>query len=324
MMNYVIGLDGGGTKTVSVLVSTDGRIVDQSVGESSNFQVIGGDKLQSAIRNLVEKQLATARVSSGQVRCLYAGLAGAGRVSDREKIYALLQQLGLAEQVVIDTDAAAALAGAFMGDPGIILIAGTGAICFGKTRSGEMIRSGGWGYMLGDEGSGFFIGQQAIMAALKDLDGRGTATALRPMIERRYSLNRIDEIIPRVYSGELDRTEIASIGVQVFELAADGDAVAQQVIALAASEQGKMVAAVAEKMAMRGKSIDVALIGSVFKQKQVLESGLRKEAEAVAARVNLIEPMVEPAVGSAILALSKIGIAITAEIKENFKKSHKT
>lgn len=321
MSRYVLGLDGGGTKTVAVLVEDTGRILARAQGDSSNFQVIGGEKLGQVIRELTKEILHQAGMAEGTLHHLYAGLAGAGRPADREAIHSVITQQKVAAAVTVDTDASAALAGAFAGGPGIIVISGTGAICFGKSSANVVYRCGGWGYLLGDEGSGYYIGQQAIMAALKDLDGRGQATSLRAMVESTYGLASIDLIISQIYSGKIDRTEIAGLTPAVFAEYEKGDQVSKRIIDTAGSEIGKIVAAVSRKMGLEGEAVQVALIGSVFKQRHILLPFMEKEARQVVKKVDFIDPRFEPAIGSAVLALQKENIAISEAVLANLTKT---
>ncbi|HPI71904.1 MAG TPA: BadF/BadG/BcrA/BcrD ATPase family protein [bacterium] len=304
MIRTVIGLDGGGTKTVGVLVDGQGHVLARAVAESSNFQVVGGEILSRVISDLVNQLLMKAGQSQ-PVAHLYAGLAGAGRPADRQTILAALEAKKLAEKITVDTDASVALAGAFAGGPGIIVISGTGAICFGKDSRGVWYRCGGWGYLLGDEGSGYYIGQQALIAALKDWDGRGLKTSLRPAIENKYGIDSIDLLISSIYSGKIDRTEIASLAPLVFAKRAEGDEAAQNIIASAGHEIGKIIAAVAQRMGLAGHSVRVALIGSVFKQRDILIPLMEKEACRVVQEIDFMDPQFEPAIGSAILALQQ-------------------
>ncbi len=304
MIRTVIGVDGGGTKTVGVLVDGQGHVLARAVADSSNLQVVGGETLGRVISDLVN-QLRMQAGQSQPVGHLYAGLAGAGRPADRKTILAVLESKRLAEKITVDTDASAALAGAFAGGPGIIVISGTGAICFGKDSQGALYRCGGWGYLLGDEGSGYYIGQQALIAALKDWDGRGPKTSLRPAIEAKYSAPSIDLLISSIYSGKIDRTEIASLAPLVFDKRAEGDEAAQTIISSAGEEIGKIIAAVARRMGMSGRSVRVALIGSVFKQRDVLMPLMEKEVCRVVQEIHFMDPQFEPAIGSAILALQQ-------------------
>ncbi len=321
MAQYVIGIDGGGTKTIGVLLEDSGKVLGRVVGESSNFQVIGGEKLGQVIKKVVDGLKKEAKVEVQRIDHLFAGLAGAGRSADRNAISEVFSALHLANSFTVDSDAAAALGGAFAGGPGVILISGTGAICFGKDESGNLVRCSGWGYLLGDEGSGYFIGQQAVIAALKDLDGRGPQTTLRKAIEERYKLANIDLIISQIYSGKIDRTEIASIAPVVFEEADNGDSLAQSIIATAGRELGKVVAAVAKKLGKQNDTVSIALVGSVFKQRDKLLPFMQEESLRVAAQANFIDPLFDPAIGSAILALQKLGIPLGKKILEQIQAS---
>jgi N-acetylglucosamine kinase-like BadF-type ATPase len=321
MKKWVIGLDGGGTKTVGVLVDEAGCVAGRAVAESSNYQVIGGEKLGQVISGLVKELMASYSAAGAKATHLYAGLAGAGRPADREAIQLALRQHDLAETISVDTDASAALAGAFAGGPGIIVISGTGAICFGKSKDHVVYRCGGWGYLLGDEGSGYYIGQQALIASLKDLDGRGQKTLLRPAIEEKYQVGSIDLLISAIYSGKMDRTEIAGLAPMVFDIYAKGDQAAVAIIESAGKEIGKIVAAVSKRMGMQDQPVTVALIGSIFKQRHILLPFMEQEARRTAATVTFIDPQFEPAIGSAVLALQKENIAIDAKVMANLQKT---
>ena len=309
MKKYVIGLDGGGTSTKGVLLDEKGQVCADSIGPSSNIQAIGDQELTKAFEQVILDLIAKAGIEKNKVSYLYAGLAGAGRPADRERISACLSSLDLVKDFTIDTDAMAALAGAFNGKAGIILISGTGAICFGKDENDNVVRCGGWGFLLGDEGSGFYFGQQAIIAALKDLDGRGEKTILGDKIKEFFGLEKIELIISPIYSNEIDRTKIASLAPIVFEEAAKNDKVAAEIVETAGKELGKVVAGVSKNLGMTGKSVSVALIGSVFNQRDTLIPLMSVEATKVVSQVTFIDPQNEPAVGAAILGLKKIGIS---------------
>ena len=321
MERYILGIDGGGTETVGVLVKESGIIVGQGRVGPTNYQVVGGEKVKSEIHILFQMLGLSQPNPSSPVKQMYMGLAGAGRPSDRNEIKQLFSDISFIENVAVDSDAMIALAGAFGGEPGIIIIAGTGSICFGKNDHGEVFRSGGWGYLLGDEGSGFFIGQQAVMAALKDLDGRGEKTALRNAIEKHFNLSQIDQIIPKIYKQEIDRAGISRLAPLVFETAQENDPVAADIIRVAGIEQGKMAKAVAEKMALLNKRIRVALIGGVFNQREILENEIAKELYELSWDVEIIEPLYSPVIGAAISALKEIGIDINQKVLDNLKKS---
>jgi len=320
MDNYVIGIDGGGTETIGVLANHDGLVLAQSRGGATNYQVVGSNKLKTELENVFDDLLQLSRVPKEKVAHIYLGLAGAGRESDRREIKQLLAG-SYAKGITVESDARIALAGAFAGKPGIILIAGTGAICFGKNADSPVVRSGGWGYLLGDEGSGYYVGQQAIIAALKDLDGRAEKTSLRQIIESHYGLKQIDEIIPLIYKGKIDRTEISSLAPLVFEVSQKGDAVAMNIIKRTGQELGKLVKAVAERLNLRHKPIHIALVGGLINIKDVFINEIFKELYELSWDIEVSEPLFSPAIGAVILSFEECGFKMNDDILNNLKKA---
>lgn len=323
MEKYFIGVDGGGTKTEVVLITRSGNIIARIKGGSTNFQALGGAKLKQEIMSLFEKLLKKTNLLDSKVVHIYLGLAGAGRKSDQKTIKELFHDTEYKNKISIDSDAIIALAGAFSNRPGIILIAGTGAICFGKNIKGDIVRSGGWGYLLGDEGSGYYIGREAIMAALKDFDGRGDTTALKKILIAKYNLESIDQIIPLIYQNKLDRVEIANIAPIVFEEAKKDDAICRQIIKQAGKELGRLGKAVAIRLGFSDDKIKIALIGSIFNQQEMLINEICKELFEISWNIELTEPEFEPALGACILAMEKSGTQVDENFIDNLKKSTK-
>jgi len=323
MEKYFIGVDGGGTKTEVVLITRAGNIIARIKGGSTNFQAIGGQKLKQELMSLFEKLLRKTNLLDSKVVHIFLGLAGAGRKSDQKIIKELFNDTDYKDKISVDSDAIIALAGAFGNRPGIILIAGTGAICFGKNVKGEIVRAGGWGYLLGDEGSGYYIGREAIMATLKDFDGRGDATSLKEILNSKYNLESIDQIIPLIYQNKLDRVEIANIAPIVFEEAKKGDAICRQIIKQAGKELGKLGKAVASRLGFSDDKIKIALIGSIFNQKEMLVNEISKELFEISWNIELTGPEYDPALGACILAIEKSGTQVDDNFLDNLKKSIK-
>lgn len=265
--------------------------------------------------------LREAGVSPEDVAVAFLGLAGVGRERDRVQVAQMAAQIGLARGVLVDSDARIALAGAFAGEPGIILIAGTGSICYGINEEGEMARSGGWGYLLGDEGSGYFLGQQALIAALKDFDGRGQKTELRPVLEEKFGVENISLIIPAVYSGKISREAIAGLAPLVFDTADRGDAVAREILQRAGLALAGLTRAVAVRLGLTGKLIRLALIGGLFSRKRWFIGPIREELGALSPGVEIVKPQLEPVLGAVLLALQACHITLTKDILRNLSRS---
>jgi N-acetylglucosamine kinase-like BadF-type ATPase len=321
MNQYVVGVDGGGTKTDAVLMDISGNLIGMATGGSSNYQAVGGAKLKQEILGCLAMLCHSTNVTASRIGHVFLGLAGAGREKDQREIADLFNDTDYAGKVTVNSDAMVALAGAFGTGPGIIIISGTGSICFGKNREGKVLRSGGWGYLLGDEGGGYFIGREGLIAALKDFDGRGEKTKLRPRLEQHFQLQSIDQIIPLIYQNKIDRVAIADLTPIVFELAREGDSVADEIIHLAGRELGKLAKAVAQRLNFGSDEIHIALIGSVFKQKDLLVGEIAKELYDLSWNVQIGDPRLGPKFGAALLALQKIGVTIDERILKNLEYS---
>ncbi|MDZ7331840.1 MAG: hypothetical protein ONB13_02295 [candidate division KSB1 bacterium] len=321
MNRYVIGVDGGGTKTNFVLIDSLGNIIASAKGESTNYQVVGGKKLREELLKGFDSLIKQSNLPANKIDHIFLGLAGAGRDSDRKEIVALFHDTEFNKKVIVDSDAMAALAGAFATGPGIIIISGTGAICFGKNSQGKIVRSGGWGYLLGDEGSGYFIGREAIVAALKDFDGRGEKTSLKDKLTTHFRLNSIDQIIPQIYQNRIDRVAIADLAPIVFAEAKNGDAVAAEIIRRTGKELGLLAKAVAQRLNFEGDEIRVALIGSIFKQRDMVIHEIAKELYEISWNVEISDPMFPPEYGAALLAIQKSGAEITEHLIQNLQNS---
>lgn len=312
---YVIGLDGGGTTTHGCIATLDGRIKAWATGGPSNYQVLGAAGVRAAVEPLVSELVRAASIHRQAVAQAVFALSGCGRPADRMDVErALAAEPRLLPNIRVEHDGTAALAGAFGSGPGVILISGTGIICIGRDPEGRTVRSGGWGYLLGDEGSGFYIGQQALIAALKDFDGRGPRTALRQVLERHFQVDRIDAVISIVYRRPMDRGDFAALAPLVFDTARGGDAVAQAIVRQAGLEQGRLVKAVIQRLRMTGKRVRLALVGNVFRAREWLQPEIESVLEDSAAPLEIIEPRFSPAVGALILAYEAMGMHPSEEI----------
>ncbi len=317
MKKFIIGIDGGGTKTHAVFLSLSGHLLGQVTVGPSNYQQAGKQGIQAVCKEILAELPQKGLDAKGIVRWVL-GLAGAGRPADQRAVREAVEELGFQNRVTVENDGFIALVGAFSGEPGMILISGTGSICYGMNAKDEMARSGGWGYLLGDEGSGYFIGNQALIASLKDLDGRGKKTVLRQKFESFYNVATIDLIVPQIYSGSIRKEDVAGLAPFVFEAAERGDDVAEGIVARAGQELGKMAVAVARRLELENQPIRVAPIGSVLtNQQQRLTPFIEEELKSVSGTIQFQQPQYPPAVGAGIIGLKKEGISITLEILEN-------
>lgn len=221
-----IGIDAGGSKT-KLLARCQGHEDLMLIGPAANLQAVGAEGVAHIFTDLVHQALELREGEPLQAAC--AGVAGAGRAEDSKALEtAWRQHLGTATppHLHVVHDAAIAVEAAFEGASGIIVIVGTGSIAFAKSKDGTLHRVGGWGYLIGDEGSGFVIGLEALRAVAWAIDG-GPATLLRPLIDERLGIRTADELIHGVYRDKLRPPLVAPL---VIEAAESGDAVAQHII----------------------------------------------------------------------------------------------
>lgn len=308
-MKCLIGIDGGGTKTHGIIASSDGKILGEITSGSANFQMIGVEPVARLLVELIYKLTSEAGCKVSDVEVAVIGLTGAGRDRDREKIlnglveYAKRKNLPIPE-LVIETDARIALEGAFMGEPGIILIAGTGSVMFAKDLEGKIHRVGGWGRFIGDEGSAFVIGREALRAVAKYIDGRGRETILKDLIFEEFKITDLMQVVSGIYSGEFDIGKVAPVVMRAVEL---GDDIARQILDDACDELLNHVKAILKK-ANFGEKPNLSLIGGVLQNENYVSRKLKEMIKANFPNVNLIEPISSPAYGAIIYAKNLLKI----------------
>src|SRR3954469_8377178 len=172
---HVLGIDAGGTKTVCLLADERGLIVSEGRGPGANLQAAGELEVEKVLHQVMETALGE-RTTRPAAVCL--GIAGVDREDDRRVVSAIMRRIAPGSRVLVVNDALVALEAGAPGLPGIVVISGTGSIAYGRNALGAAARAGGWGHVIGDEGSGYWIGRQALAAVVREVDGRGPRTEL--------------------------------------------------------------------------------------------------------------------------------------------------
>lgn len=263
-----MGVDGGGTHTRALAVWKNGSTVGTGDAGASNQASVGPAAAVDALHQAIRRALAGAGASQDQVVGVCLGLAGIDRPRDRDVLRASLGPLDLHCPVLTVNDAVAAWAGATGGLPGVVVIAGTGSIAYGRDEAGRECRVGGWGAPLGDEGSAYFLGAQGMRAALRHIDGRGPATALTVALRDDLVVDDLWDLGVGVRSraastGSLT-TAIASLAPTVISVAENGDPVARVIAQQAAEELSDLVQACLQQLHLSGPSALVVARGSVL------------------------------------------------------------
>ncbi len=260
MSKYLVGIDGGASRSKCLVASIVGTEISSVDGGSLNPLSVGWDQFERNINSLIKTALGS--ISSGEVKAVCAGLAGTGNETVQLRTVAEIQKLTETAEVHVISDAMAALWGAFGGQAGLLLIAGTGSICMGMDDEGNIARSGGFGRLLGDEGGGYWIAVEAIKAALMAVDGRRKETALSKALCEAFNLKDVRDIIPSVYDSKLSPEDLADFARSVLSLSGS-DAAASHIIKYAGEHLAELVTTTARKLSLDNPKI--AFWGGLWK-----------------------------------------------------------
>jgi len=314
-MAYFLGVDGGATSTTCAMCDHDGRILGVGRGGPSNHILAPGGEARA--RSAVETALGAAEAASGLGRVEFEsaqfGMTGINRETESARVFLrAISSLLTARLVHIDNDASVALAGALACRPGVVVIAGTGSVAYGRDPLGQEARAGGWGYMFGDEGSGFAIGLAGVRAALRARDRVGPATALETRIPDRCGRS-LGEIPLLFYEGRWQRVEIAALAPVVTAAASAGDSVAGDLVEEAARGLAAIAAAVVGRLTWPDRTVALAPVGGVFTAGRVILDPLKAALAARAPDAVLVPPRFAPPAGALLLALRAAAVPHTPE-----------
>jgi N-acetylglucosamine kinase-like BadF-type ATPase len=299
---HVLGIDVGGTKTVCLLADGDGRILGEGHGPGGNLLASGEETLDRVLRAVVTEAIDGRRITAHAV-CL--GVAGVDREQEKQTVRDLVVRAGHGSRVVVVNDALIALVAGAGDRPAIVIIAGTGSIVYGRNARNVAARAGGWGHIIGDEGSGYWIGREALAAVVRASDGRGPGTQLTDAVLRHFELEDLTGLPPIVYDRELPRVSVAALGPIVQRAHDAGDPVAMGILERAAAELAKAADAVATRLGLRDGAIRVVLAGGVFQAVPWLTEDLGRRLTAMAPRCDVHVLEREPAVGAVSLAIAE-------------------
>ena len=299
---HVLGIDAGGTKTVCLLADEHGAVISEGRGPGANLHAAGELAVEKVLHEVIEAAVGDRGVAPAAV-CL--GIAGVDREDEAQTVRAIMRRLGYRTRAVVVNDALIALVSAAGDAPGVVIIAGTGSIVYGRNALGESARAGGWGHMIGDEGSGYWIGREALAAVMRAADGRGPQTELTAALLHGLEIADISRLPRIVYDRDQPRMAVAALGPLVQRVSDDGDAVATRILERAAEELVLAARSVTARLEMRGEAFGYHLAGSVFRLVPWLVAELSRRLAEVAPRstVQLLEG--EPAMGAVRLAIAE-------------------
>lgn len=308
---FVLGVDGGGTKTVAWLapLAADGGQTALGRGQAGpgNPRAAGFSVAQANIDAAIAAAFADAGIPRQPVAAACFGLAGAGRAAEQQQITDWALGRRIAERINVTGDAEPILATAAPDNTGVVLICGTGSLAWGRNAAGQTARCGGWGYLLGDEGSGYAIALAGLRAAVRAADGRGPATELLPAFMQRLGAASPEELVGRVYAADMKREGLAGLASLVFECRSS-DPVATQIVADAAGSLAELVVTVVRQLHLPPSDVTLALAGGTLvhqpQYREQLLSALKHAFEMQGARPIRWTIVEQPVQGAVALARS--------------------
>jgi N-acetylglucosamine kinase len=296
----VIGIDAGGTKTVCLLADDNGRVVAEARAGGANLQTTGELQVEKVLHHVMDRVLSEHDVVPAAI-CL--GIAGVDRPQDAEAVRGIMRRIGLKARTLVVNDALIALVAGAGDGAGVVVVAGTGSIAYGMNADAQAARAGGWGYLLGDEGGGFWIGRAALSAVVRQFDGRGPATIMTGLVLDELKLENPSELIYEIYERDVYRHRIAALAPVVQRAMESGDVVAGEILNRAGVELASVAASVITRLGMRGQVFPTILAGGVLRGFPWLAADVAARIREVAPRSDTRVLRLEPAMGAVRLAL---------------------
>lgn len=326
-MGVLLAVDGGQSSTKVVLAREDGSVLAQATGGPSNHteEPGGAERFEREISSTVGRALQTAGLPplhEAEFEAACFGMTGETVIKHQ-----VLSRLIMTPRLLVVHDSRNALMGATSGEPGLIVIAGTGSVARGMSSDGREFRAGGWGHLFGDEGSAYWIGRAAIRAIARQLEGYGETTELTAQFFRRLGVESADLLMQKYYAGEWPRDHLAGLAAWVDESARGGDHVALQVLEGAGEELAKQASAVLYLLRRKPESCPVdeleneylvSYTGGVFKSQFVLSSFIRC-VRRDHPRVRIQPPRFSPVFGSLLLAGRSAQIEFPASVRSQWE-----
>ncbi|MCA1622803.1 MAG: hypothetical protein LC768_13280 [Acidobacteria bacterium] len=300
--NLYLGVDGGGTNTRAVLLNEEKLMIGEGFAGASNPLRVGVETAVSNIFSAVDAACDEANKIRNDIVSAIFGLAGVRRVDLRQRVRERIAQNLEIKKIEVVTDAEIALYGATLGKAGVVIIAGTGSICYGKNEKGETAVAGGWGPLAGDEGGGASIARRALQEIAKATDGRGNRTRLSEAGIDYFRTSSPENLLTAIYTPQMDNAKIAGFARLVVETAKEGDEIAVEILREAGFELGLAANAVIKKLNLQRRKVPIGYVGSIFHAGELITSSLLETVHSLAPKAYLAEPILQPATAAACVA----------------------
>ena len=319
-MNVILAIDGGGSRTRSLLIDRQGHLITQAESGPSNHLLVAGDVVKRSLSKSIDQVFKTSHLNHGDVACVSAGLAGVDfDGAGAFEMETLFHDLGF-PSTVVNGDMVIGHAGALRLKPGVVALAGTGSVVLGIGTQGERVKVGGWGPVYGDEGSAYRIGQMSLRAAAKMVDGRGPKTALTEALLGALGLKEFKETISRVYVEEMQPREIAALTPVAYQVAEVGDEVARNIFLCAGKELAESVEAAIRLLKLDQSDVLVSYQGAVLESCSLLRQQFVETLNHDMPKASIVPPAFEPVIGAYLLGCESLGWQVNCEMIEKLNQ----
>jgi N-acetylglucosamine kinase-like BadF-type ATPase len=318
MSGLILGVDGGQTSTVAILAARSGKILGIGYGGPANHihEAGGMERMQRSLRDAVLGAFEQAGISSIAVESACFGMTGGAElVKEVAPKFISVNILSAYHDVVT------ALAGASLASPGIVVIAGTGAIVYGRDEEGHEAKADGWGYLMGDEGSAYDIGLQVLRAAAQAKDKRGADTLLQTVVPRFWHKADLAGVRAALYTEQMTRADIAGLAWVAFCAAESGDKVAQDILANAGQQLAKAAYSVIEALDITRQNPMVYLTGGVFRAGHWVLDSFETSLKQFTSNIEIKMPAFPQVVGALLLAHQQTDAAIDESFLANLHQT---
>ncbi|WP_217589333.1 N-acetylglucosamine kinase [Lentibacillus saliphilus] len=326
-MTYVLGIDGGGTKTTGTVVHESGKIIARSTVGACNPNTIAYCDIRKSLLNLLLNLQHQANDIWSEITYAFAGISGAGNSAEQQKLKELLTEL-LPNQMIIsvDHDAVIALYSGTLGAPGIVQICGTGSITYGINERSSFARVGGWGHLIGESGSGYALGSKALQAAFLAYDNIAPPNDLSEIILHHFQVRTLPDIIPIIYQAKNPKEVVASVSKLLFQAADNGDKTAINMLYESGTDIGASIAALIKHLFNHQlvSDVPVVLAGGIFNRLDLFKESIKAYLNQMNIPYTLVKPKLDPVGGAAVAAFIEANIAINHQFSDVYVQSYKS
>lgn len=308
---YILGVDTGGTKTKSIVLNENSELLGTGLSGPGNYHVAGTETARKNVEEAIQQALSEGNIDRTETIIGGFSMGTLDTEEDHRIISDFLDEIEYVDERYIENDVITAYYAVTAGEPGITVVAGTGAMAYGVNEEGVDCRSSGWGWLIGDEGSGFYAARRGLQEATRAYDGRGESTVLVDAACEHFELAEFENIFSKVYEGLDHPKNIASFAESIVRAARNGDEVAQQVVAEAAEELANATLAVQQDLNI-DPPVHVGCVGS-FGTADIVSTQFKANVRTKIPDVEFLESVNHPVVGSVVIVSEVLDRTIDRE-----------